>query len=192
MKKRLLLILISVFVLIMSASGCGSKDDDTAAESSSSGIPVDILKSIADDATSHQEEYQMISDLKISYQTILDGVLDDESGYYVYDITGDKKPELIVGPGMMTVYSYSNGDIITVGTMYANAIYLSGQYGLISQYLNGENDELRLYTFDGENLNEQVVLHTETRDEFNTLSVTYLKDAKPLKRYNIPDRSVFD
>lgn len=192
MKRQIFILLAALYAFIILSAGCGKKDGASADGASAGEVPVDIIKSITDDAVSHQEMYHMTSDLKINYQTILDGILDEDAGYYVYDITGDKTPELIVGPDMMTVYSFAHGDIITVGTLYAQAIYLSEQYGFVTQYKNGENDELRLYAFDGENLNEQVVLHTETHDEFNTLSVTYLKDAKPLKRYNISDRSVFN
>ena len=186
-------VITAVLLLLTFAAvaGCGKKNEQ-AAPSGSTGVPVDIVKQLSDEAVSQPETSEMSDKQKEDYQIILDGWAEEEAGYYLYDVTGNGKPELIVGSRTMTVYSYKQDQVVTVGTVEADDVYLSAQYGFLTECLGEPNDELRLYTYDGTVLNEKVVLHTDNREDYNKLVKTYKKDAKKLKRWQLSDRTSFE
>ncbi len=191
MKTKNIYVLFLLLTMMLIAAGCGKKQTQDPADGNS-GVPVDIIKQISDGAVSQPETSVMSDKQKSDYQIILDGCADEEAGYYLYDLTGNGKAELILGGRTMTVYSYNNDKAEPIGTIAADDVYLSAQYGFLTECLDENFDELRLYTYDGEKLTEKVVLHTDTRDDYNNLVKTYKKDAKKLKRWQLTDRSAFD
>jgi hypothetical protein len=192
MKFKMINAVLLLLILVLGlAAGCGKKNEPSTS-AGSTGVPVDIIKHVSEDAVSQPETSEMSDRQKEDYQIILDGWAEEEAGYYLYDVTGNGKPELIVGGRTMTVYSYQQDQVVTVGSIMADDVYLSAQYGFLTECLDEPNDELRLYTYDGTVLNEKVVLHTDNRDDYNNLVKTYKKDAKKLKRWQLSDRSSFE
>ena len=194
MSKKTVKGLLLLMTCVLLAAGCGKKQTEAEVSEGNpaQSVPVDIVKQISDEAVSQPETSVMTDQQKSDYQIILDGCADEEAGYYLYDLTGNGRPELILGSKTMTVYSYMNDQAASIGTIRADDVYLSAQYGFLTECLDETNDELILYTYDGEQLNEKVVLHTDKREDYNNLVKTYKKDAKKLKRWQISDRSVFD
>ncbi len=190
MKIKMMTVVL-LLLMFAAAAGCGKKNEQPTS-AGSAGVPVDIVKQLSDEAVSQPETSEMTDKQKEDYQIILDGWAEEEAGYYLYDVTGNGKPELIVGSRTMTVYSYKQDQVVTVGTIQADDVYLSAQYGFLTECLGEPYDELRLYTYDGTVLNEKVVLHTDNRDDYNNLVKTYKKDAKKLKRWQLSDRTSFE
>ena len=188
--KGLYTVLLLTAMLLCTAS-CGKKET-AQPQDTHTGVPVDIVKQISDDAMSQPETSVMSDKQKADYQIILDGCADENAVYYLYDLTGNGSAELILGSRDMTVYTYNHEKAETLGTITADDVYLSAQYGFLTECLDDTNDELILYTFDGEKLTEKVVLHTDNRDDYQKLVKTYKKDAKKLQSFRLSDRSAFD
>ncbi len=189
MKKKIALGWLCV-LMVLSMTACKS-GTQSASEAESVSTPVDIVSQIKDLVTS-EISVTMSTKQKSSYTILLDGWSDSAAGYYLYDLTGDAVPELIVGSDMMTVYSYNEDSVLTIGTLMGSVLYLSDSYGLVTRYEGNGNYELRRYRFNGELLSETVLLSVSDLDNFEVRSVNYLGDATELEAYALSNRTPFE
>lgn len=194
MKTKRIAVGLMLIALLVLLAGCGK---EKAAGEGKDGLaagtemPVDIVSHVADGVTV-QTESTMDEGLKNSYTVLLDGCSDEKAGYYLYDITGDSIPELILGADTMTVYSYNQGAVMTIGTLAIQEAWLADQYGFIASCENDGSFELRQYQYDGEMFKETVLVSAGNESDFNAQSASYLNGAQILKWYELTDRSVFE
>lgn len=196
MKMKRIVAGLLIMALLAVTAACGK--EDASNESGNGGasateMPVDIVSHVADGVTVQTEAAAAMDDgLKKNYIVLLDGCSDEEAGYYLYDITGDGIPELILGTHTMTVYSYNQGAVMTIGTLEIQEAWLDDQYGFVASCQHDGRFELRRYQYDGEMFAEEVLVSADSEAEFDTGSADYLKGARTLKRYELTDRSEFD
>jgi len=179
-------------------AGCGagrssSKDSgetltDAGSESASQ---VDIISEVQKDAQDKSIISKGLTDetMKSKYQQILDGT--DSGRYYIQDINGDGVPELIVGSAAMTVYTYKNGDIATLGTIEGFNVYYSDKYGILAEKTGDGRYVLSSYSCSGSLLNKTDLVSAGSADEYSAKAADILKASKALTGFDIKDRSVF-
>ncbi len=185
--------------LCLLAAGCAREADDEeetaeeTAEETEESVYVDIVSEITNSIQA-DAGVPMYESQKYNYTIILDGCIDSNSRYYVYNVIGDSVPELIVGTDMMTVYSYDcdNDSVFTIGTVTGSKIYVSDEYGFLVSYESNGIYELGQYTFDGEGLSETVLVSAADEEEYAGRTSDYLADAAEPESHIITDRSLFE
>ncbi|MGN0203379.1 MAG: hypothetical protein ACI4BB_02475 [Coprococcus sp.] len=194
MKVKRLMGAVLLILLMFFLIGCG-KEKDTGNEQKDvlvSEIPIDIVSEIAGTVSEQEKTFSMDDEQKKSYKVLLDGCPDQDAVYYLYDITGDGSPELIVGKDAMSVYSFNQGEVMTIGTLTLQNMYLSGQYGLLAFIINDGTYELRQYQYDGEMITEKVFVSASNSADYDNQTADYMKDAKEVTPYELTDRTPFE
>lgn len=191
--KRFIGVLI-LMILIGLSVGCGKDKNDGYGEQDemSTEIPIDIVTEIAGAVSEQKKTVLLDDDQKEKYKVLLDGCSDQTAVYYLYDITGDGSPELIVGKEAMSVYSFNQGEVMTIGTLMLQEMYLSEQYGLLAFYNNDGTYELRQYQYDGEMITEKVFVSASNSSDYDSEAADYMKKAKKMEPYDLTDRTPFE
>lgn len=185
----LLLVLLLVFTVgCKSDKAAGNQETDTAAVE----IPIDIVSEVAGSFGEQQEDYLMDEEQQKNYKVLLDGCSDPEAVYYLYDLTGDGSVELIMGKETMSVYSYNQGSVMTIGTVPLQEAYLSNQYGFLAFYNNDGSYELRQYQYDGEMVTERVLVSASNSADYEARAASWLEDADELEPFELTDRTPFE
>ncbi len=194
MKVKELMGMLLLMLLIALSVGCGKEKNDGYGETDelTSEIPIDIVSEIAGAVSEQKQTVLLDDDQKKKYKVLLDGCPDQEAVYYLYDITGDGSPELIVGKDAMSVYSFNQGDVMTIGTLMLQEMYLSEQYGLLAFYNNDGAYELRQYQYDGEMVTEKVFVSASNSADYDSQTADYMKNAKKVESYALTDRTPFE
>lgn len=150
---------------------------------------LDIVQAVQEQALNRSSQTEGILNPSMAsrYQMILNG-----SGgecYYLQDVTGDDVPELIAGEGILTVYTYADGDIKSLGTVSGSNLSFSPEYGILAEELSDGSCQMRSYKLDGELMMATLILSEKYQKNFEEKAETYLKDASPLISFDITDRS---
>lgn len=184
-------------LLILLMVGCGK--EQASADETSEGdkaqetqIPLDIISEVAGAVSEQQKKSMMDDEQQKNYKVLLDGCPDQDAVYYLYDFTGDGSPELIMGNGTMSVYSYSSGSVMTIGTLMIKEAYLSTQYGLLAYYVNDGIYELRQYQYDGEMVVEKVLASASNLEDYDAQAEVYMASADELQAFALTDRTPFE
>lgn len=191
--NRLAGLLVLIFLLLFTAA-CGKdgNPDETMAQTGASAALVDIVSEVAEDAREQNKASLMEDDQKKNYIVLLDGCSDQTAGYYLYDVTGNGSPELMIGNDMMTVYSYNQGSVMTIGTLAVQEVYLSEEYGLLAYCENEGTYELRQYQYDGEMMVEKVLASASNTADYDSQAAGYMDGICKLERYELTDRTPFE
>jgi len=150
---------------------------------------LDIVQAVQEQAQNRSSQSSGIlnSSMASRYQMILNG--SDGEYYYLQDVTGDEVPELIAGEGILTVYTYSDGDIKSLGTVSGSNLYYSADKGILAEELSEGSYQMRSYQFDGELMMATIILSEKYQKNFEEKAETYRQDASPLTSFEITDRS---
>ncbi len=150
---------------------------------------LDIVQAVQEQAQNRSSQSSGIlnSSMASRYQMILNG--SDGEYYYLQDVTGDEVPELIAGEGILTVYTYSEGDIKSLGTVSGSNLYYSADKGILAEELSEGSYQMRSYQFDGELMMATIILSEKYQKNFEEKAETYRQDASPLTSFEITDRS---
>lgn len=171
------------------ASADGTSKDDKVTETQ---IPLNIISEVAGAVSEQQKKSMMDDEQQKNYKVLLDGCPDQDAVYYLYDFTGDGSPELIMGNETMSVYSYSSGSVMTIGTLMIQQAYLSAQYGLLAYYVNDGIYELRQYQYDGEMVVEKVLASASNLADYDSQAEAYMASADELQAFTLTDRTPFE
>ena len=178
---------VTALTLTVLLAGCSKGDSqDSTAE-----VPVDIVSEIAGAVSEETETTAMDETVQKNYKVLLDGTSDADAVYYLVDVTGNGSPELIVGKESMSVYSCNQGAVTTIGAMAIDTAYLSTQYGFLAYHHQNDKYELVQYKYDGEMINEKVLVSASSESDYKSQAAQYLSDAKELKAYMLDDRTPF-
>lgn len=192
MKARKLTGILALILMLLIA-GCGKEDAlEGTSETAVSEVPMDIVSEIAGAVSEENSISWMDDEQKSNYIILLDGCPDQEAYYYLYDITGDGVPELMLGKDMVSVYSYNQGAVMTIGTLAVQKAWMSEQYGLLAYCENNGTYELRQYQYDGEMMKETVLASASNTADYDSQAAGYLENAQELDQYELADRTPFE
>lgn len=187
------LVLMTAAMTMMAACGKDAENDNSGkSQAGATEAPIDIVSQVVDGVDSQKPVSEMDEGQKQSYMVLLDGCSDSEAGYYIHDLTGDAVPELLLGTDIMSVYSYNQGSVMTIGTLAIQEAYLSEQYGFLAICENDGSYELRCYAYDGEMFTEKVLVTASGQEECKSQAADYLQSAQTLQRYELSDRTLFE
>ena len=179
-------------VVLMTACGKEQESGQSTETAAAAQMPVDIVSHVTDSLTIQNELSSMDEGMKKNYTVLLDGCSDNKAGYYLFDVTGDDLPELMLGADSMTVYSCNQGSVMTIGTLMIQDAYWSEKDGFLAFYDNEGDLELRQYQYNGELFNEYVLVSAGNTADYSSQAEVWLADSQELKRYDLADRTPFE
>ena len=194
--RRLCLALSMAFVLVCGGfafSGAVSEDESgagavSAASGQSAVYHLDIVQAVAQQAANRSTLYDGVSSSMASrYQMILNGSGGD--CYYLLDVTGDGAPELMAGEGILTVYTYRDGEIRSLGTVSGTDLHYSAVYGILAQELLEGSYQLRSYRYDTDLLMSSVLVSERSLAQYEEKAKAILSGADSLVSFEMSDRS---
>lgn len=179
---------VSVFCVACMSRDSEADDMDTQAESASD---LDIAAKIQAQEAGKSALYGVLTDetLVAGYEYVLDGI--SQGSYYLYDLTDDGIPELIAGDAQKTIYTSRDGSISAIGTVDADSLYSSEEYGLLAVAKTAAGWELDSYSYSSGLMNKKSLAAESNRQDFNGKTEDVLSRSKELTRFDVSDRSVF-